>query len=164
MTIFSRLTERLFVLAHSRAPDVIIGMDYRQGRPDYLRRWYVIPRNRWLNIYLHRFGRDDDDRALHDHPWLFNCSIVLRGMLAEITPHPSPKWGQIRRGLSAGDWRFRWGRSPHRLELRSPHAWTLFITGPRIREWGFYCPKGWVHWRDFTDPNDSGKIGPGCGQ
>ena len=166
MTLFSRLTERLFVIAHSRAPNVIIGPSQAPGQPDYLRRWFIIPRNRWFNIYLHRFGRSDDDRALHDHPWLFNCSIVLRGMLAEVTECRGRHacWGQTRRGLSAGDWRFRWGRAAHRLELRSAHAWTLFITGPRIREWGFYCPKNrWVHWRDFTDPTDPGKTGPGCG-
>ena len=33
----------------------------------YLHRWYVIPRNRFLNLYLHKFLRDDEDRALHDH-------------------------------------------------------------------------------------------------
>lgn len=30
----------------------------------YLLRWYIIP----LNVYLHKFMRSDDDRALHDHP------------------------------------------------------------------------------------------------
>jgi hypothetical protein len=57
-----------------RDPDFVIG---RAGRP-YLRRWWVIPRNRWFNIYLQEILQDDDDRALHDHPWV-NCSIILRG-------------------------------------------------------------------------------------
>lgn len=43
----------------------------------YLRRWYVIPRNPWLNVYVHHFLSSDDDRALHDHPWWF-VSLMLR--------------------------------------------------------------------------------------
>lgn len=128
---------------------------------DYLRRWWILPRNRWFNVYLHRFGRSDDDRALHDHPWLFNVSVVLAGELDEHTVAA----GGVGRvdALRAGSVRWRWGAAPHRLELRSVHAWTLFVTGPRLREWGFHCPRGWVRWQDFTDPTDAGRIGPGCG-
>ena len=36
---------------------------------NYLSRWHIIPRNRYFNIYLHKFVGSDDDRALHDHPW-----------------------------------------------------------------------------------------------
>lgn len=32
----------------------------------YMLRWFILPRNRLFNIYLHKFLRDDDDRALHD--------------------------------------------------------------------------------------------------
>jgi hypothetical protein len=71
-----------------RKPDFVIGADY-------LRRWWVIPRNRWFNIYLHRIRHDDDDRALHDHPWA-NITLVLKGAYVEHTPH-----GTFRR--DAGD-------------------------------------------------------------
>src|SRR3546814_20880058 len=63
-----------------RAPSFVIG---GEDNP-YLRRWYIIPRNRWFNVYLHEFLRDDDDRALHDHPWV-NLSILLRGQYVEHT-------------------------------------------------------------------------------
>ena len=39
---------------------------------------------------------------------------------------------------------FRGARSLHRLELLSPRVRTLFLTGPRVREWGFMAPEGWV--------------------
>ena len=60
-------------------------------------------------------------------------------------------------------------RSPetaHRLKLMNPGwpAETLFITGPRVREWGFACPKGWVPWQEFVAPSDKGQIGRGCGE
>src|ERR1700756_4330698 len=64
-----------------RAPDFVI---ISAAGDLYLRRWHVIPRNRWFNIYLHHFLRSDDDRALHDHPW-WNCSILLRGRYVEVT-------------------------------------------------------------------------------
>lgn len=142
-----------------RAPDFIIGA---HDNP-YMRRWYIIPRNRWFNVYLHEIRRDDDDRALHDHPW-WNVSIVLRGAYREITP----KGSFMRR---AGSVVFRRAKSAHRLELPigeyGPgirYCWTLFLTGPVVRTWGFHCPKGWVPWRDFVDERDSGQIGRGCGE
>ncbi len=53
----------------------------------------------------------------------------------------------------------------HRLEvIPGERAISLFVTGPRVREWGFACPHGWVHWRDFTSPDDSSKTGRGCGE
>jgi hypothetical protein len=150
-----------------RPPDFVI--ERLDGSP-YLRRWWIIPRNRWLNIYLHNMLADDDDRALHDHPWL-NVSIVLRGGYWEIMPERM-KW----RGPGAVV--FRRPTAAHRIMLdvnfqrvgnvfrrvgKTP-AWSLFITGPRTRNWGFHCPQGWVRWEDFTAPGDKGKIGKGCGE
>jgi hypothetical protein len=146
--------------AQARKPDVVIG---GQNRP-YLLRWFLIPRNPIFNVYLHRFLRSDDDRALHDHPWPW-CSILLHGSYVEWSKprQGSPLKFHVER-FDAGSVRFHRARYAHRLELRSGECWTLFITGPRIRQWGFHCPRGWVHWKDFTDPNDAGAIGPGCGE
>lgn len=129
-----------------RQPDQIIG-------EDYLWRWYVIPRNRFFNIYLHRFGRSDDDRALHDHPW-YSVSVLLKG---ESIEHSFKGVRHIPRFIPI----FRTAKFAHRLEIVKGPVWTLFITGPRIRSWGFYCPKGWRHWTKFTTPDGSG-VGKGC--
>lgn len=149
MTIADRFISRVT----RRPPDKVI------GGPDnpYLRRWYVIPRNRWCNVYLHQFLRSDDDRALHDHPWI-NCSILLRGDYIEHTP--SGRFARL-----AGDVIFRRATAAHRIELvkhLSATVWTLFLTGPLVREWGFWCPQGWVHWKAFTAADDPGLIGKGC--
>lgn len=141
-------------LKPSRECDLPIGPN--EGDP-YMRRWYMIPRNPEFNIYYHEILHDDDDRALHDHPWN-SVSIMCKGRLREITPEGD-------RVVQAGDVVFRDPESAHRLELiDGESAETLFITGPRVREWGFHCPKGWVDWRDFTDPSDMGKVGRGCGE
>lgn len=125
-------------------------------RDPYLLRWYILPRNPLFNVYLHKFMRDDDDRAMHDHPWP-SVSLLLRGRYVEQT-------AAGRKEYRAGSVVCRPARYTHRVELPGGvPCWTLFITGPRVREWGFHCPKGWIHWRDFVAPTDPGNIGRGCG-
>jgi len=148
---------RRFVLSRvmTRKPDFVIG----KPGDDYLRRWFVIPRNVIFNIYAHQFIRSDDDRALHDHPW-WNASILLDG---EYVEHTIPAGGVNQRKLyKAGDVKLRSARYAHRVELVSGPCISLFITGPRLREWGFHCPAGWKHWKEFTAAHNSGEIGPGC--
>lgn len=125
-------------------PHQIIGSD----DDPYMLRWYVIPRNPLLNVYLHKFMRSDDDRALHDHPWWF-VSLMLWGSYTEVTDA-----GRARR-TAPEPWRLFFGDRPvvfraaewrHRVELlghgwrdhESP-CWTLIVTGPRRRTWGFWC-------------------------
>lgn len=119
----------------------------------YLSRWHVIPRNPFFNIYLHRFIGSDDGRAMHDHPW-WSLSLLLRGTLIELRKGKGsrlPRWMEptLRRPSDA-----------HRLVHIGKPAWTLFITGPVVRDWGFHCPRGWQHWRTMTDGKGN-KIG-GC--
>lgn len=151
-------------------PDVVIG---GEDSP-YLRRWWLIPRNRFFNIYLHEIVRSDDDRALHDHPW-WNVSFILDGTLKEIIPfqegfYRTTEIGQcpvVSRYLETGNLAFRKACASHRLEVGREKVRTLFITGPRVREWGFHCPQGWRHWKIFTsydETGDSTRVGRGCGE
>jgi hypothetical protein len=127
----------------------------------YLKRWWLIPRNKFFNIYLHKFEHDDDDRALHDHPWR-SLSLPIRGGYWDVLP----RGVMVKRKA----WRFiyRNATQAHRVVLTKDkngatvRAWTIFITGPVVRDWGFLCPQGWRHWRDFTAPNDKGSVGRGC--
>lgn len=155
--VLRALAPRLIAMSDRRAPDVVIG-----GHDDpYMRRWWLIPRNRWFNVYLHHFLRSDDDRALHDHPW-WNLSILLRGRYVEHTI--SAGGVNVRTERRAGDLKFRGAASAHRIELADGPCWTLFVTGPRIREWGFHCPQGWRHWRIFTAGPNGETVGRGCGE
>lgn len=131
-----------------RPPDFVIG---EPNRP-YLLRWWLIPRNRWFNVYLHCILRSDDDRALHDHPWA-NCSIILGGRYWEVTEDRV-------RCRKRGSVTFRRAATAHRLVVREP-CWSLFITGPKTREWGFLVPLAggghrWVHWEAYVDPVNPG--------
>lgn len=117
------------------------------------------------NVFVHQFWRSDDDRALHDHPWSWT-TIILDGWYIEHLPlDPAVPWGPTRQiQRNAGDVVARPDPStPHRVELVD--YWpvtTLFLTGPKAREWGFWCKERWVHWRTFTSPHDSGEVGRGC--
>lgn len=199
-----KLTTELFWLlwmrvAHRRDPDFVVGADNPDGA--YLNRWFLTPWRRWQtrmrkkaeaypsrwnravarlagllpNLYLHQFLRDDDDRALHDHPsWA--VSYILAGSYIE---HTIAAGGIHRREwIRAGSLRFLPTRHTHRIELQRhvnfagdvlakgpvKHCWSLFLFGPTVRDWGFHCPeRGWVHWKEFTADGKPGEIGPGCG-
>lgn len=193
---FPRLADTLYTLllrhvAGRRPPDFVVGDNAVGGA--YLRRWYLTPWRRlqtrlrdraaarptWWNraaaraagllpnLYLHHFLRDDDDRALHDHPsWA--VSFMLAGGYIE---HTIAAGGiHQRQPYGPGSLRFMPSDHAHRIELSAdatgplyPGCWTLFLFGPTVREWGFHCPeRGWVHWRDFTAPGKPGEIGRGC--
>lgn len=144
-----------------RAPDFVI------GDPDkpYLRRWWLLPRNDGCNIYLHEILRGDDDRAGHDHPW-DNTSMIIEGGYTEITFDPVEPWRDDRRyERQAGDTIQRKATDTHRLIVpEGGRCVSLFMTGRKLREWGFWCPdgRGWVHWRDFTAGEHGELVGRGC--
>lgn len=145
---------RILKVADARPPDFIIG----KPSDPYLKRWWVIPRNRFFNIYLHQFLKSDDDRALHDHPWI-NASILLKG---EYTEHTIKRGGvNARKIYKTGAVKLRRAVAAHRVELNAGECWSLFITGPRVREWGFHCPAGWRRWQEFVAENP-GEVGKGC--
>lgn len=152
-------------------PDFIIG---GKRRP-YLKRWYLLPRSPWrllsAGVYLHQILRSDDERALHDHPWP-NISMLLYGSYDEVIPartaHFKPWMTPYAQKLLVerrpGDIIFRRATSPHRLIITPGHpVWSLFIVGPRIRQWGFWCRQGWRHWKNFVSPTNGGAVGRGCG-
>lgn len=149
-----------------RDADMAIG-----GRENpYMLRWYVVPRNRWINVYLHKFCRDDDDRALHDHPWWF-LSLMLAGTYVEHVAVTLLGIGVTKaKTRRAGSIAYRPATHKHRVELvKRPDGspipcWTLVLTGPRVREWGFWCPQGFVNWKDFTTGENGERVGRGCDQ
>lgn len=133
----------------AREPDQLIP---QTGSP-YMRRWCLVPKNPLLNVYLHQFLRSDDERALHDHPWLFNVSLLLEGQYVEHTIRAGGV--EVQRRRQSGSLKVRFGPAPHRIRLLQVehggrpngaewHCWTLFITGPLVRSWGFHCRHGWV--------------------
>ncbi len=164
-SIYILLYSIYFRLYKYKIPDKTI---YRSDDIIYLKRWYIIPRNNILNIYLHQFYVSDPDE-LHDHPWLFNCSILLNGEYNEIVPGDPENWknkaGTLLKKIKRvpGIPTIRIGPSIHRIELIDSNVWTIFITGPIVRSWYFYCPKNIVDHTDYLDIDENtNRIGKGC--
>lgn len=94
-----------------------------------------------FRLVLHHMHQSDSD-GHHDHPWPW-ASWVLSGGYWEDTP-AGARWRW------PGHLRFRSAKSLHRLILdpnTRKEVWTLFLMGPREREWGFVGRNGeWVPW------------------
>lgn len=132
-------------------------------------------------VYVHKIIHDDEDRALHDHPFS-SCSFVLKNGYQEVLFYPISdariarlrKIGEPRPTVKVfrteGSITFRAAASAHRLVLDRDasgapiHVVSLFLMGFRTREWGFYCPKRWVPWAEFVGVRDRGSVGRGCGE
>jgi len=144
-----------------RAPDYVIG----PAENPYLRRWWIIPRNVGCNVYLHEILRSDDDRAGHDHPW-HNTSYLIDGSYDEVTYYSQTPWQQAYRFTrNAGESIVRNPQDTHRLIVpEGGRAVSLFVTGPKVRNWGFWCENGerWVRWEDFTGGENGELVGRGC--
>jgi hypothetical protein len=133
---------------------------------------------------LHRFRHDDDDRALHDHPWPSISWLLENGYWEVIAVSLDADELATYRAAGAerpsrkvfrpeGSVNFRQATSAHRvvLDVRAGRLGrtepvevvTAFFTGFLARGWGFHCPKRWVPWREFVDARDRGAVGKGCG-
>jgi len=99
---------------------------------------------RWLCIYIHHFMGDDDFRIPHDHPKRF-ISFGLWGSYIERVY----KKGKL---IEAKIYRAPWIRSfpathTHRL-VSVKNAWTLVITLPYQKSWGYWEPDGTYYDKD----------------
>lgn len=133
----------------------------------YLVRWSLT--TPFGDIKLHHILRSDEERDLHDHPWSF-VSLILWGGYWEHTAEfvfgdPRYDYRDSVSGLPStrrtwhgpGSILRRPAPSPHRLELpRGRSAWTLVITGPRTREWGFRTICGWLPWNEYARGKQEG--------
>lgn len=134
----------------------------RQTNQPYLERFYILFKDRpkWFpfNIVLHRFWKSDDDGGWHDHPWPA-ISIILKEGYWEHKP--GKNWTNIKKWRKPYSIGFLRPTSLHRVELKCEDeckpVWTLFIMGPRVREWGFMNFTGDTWVRDDVYLNQKNK-------
>jgi hypothetical protein len=125
-----------------------IVMDRVNNEP-YLERYYLFLKDREnfpFNVFLHKFLKGDPD-DLHDHPWPY-ATLILKGGYYEWTPEfnsEGQKIGETRHWRGPGHFRICKPTSYHRIELKDGvTAWTLFMPGPKQRDWGFDVDGTWV--------------------
>lgn len=114
----------------SSSPKFIIKLNERLGLPTcpYLIRWRF--ESPWFSVRLHHWLAPDDDRAKHDHPWSFT-TFVLKGGYVD-----SSSDGQHH--LRAPAICHRAATHRHTVFPDPGGCWTVIVTGPKVRKWGFW--------------------------
>lgn len=112
-------------------PPVQIKWHEKLGLPEcpYVVRWRL--ETPWGSIRLHHWLGPDDDRAFHDHPWSFT-TFILKGGYVDVSPAGSEH-------LHAPAVRHRTAEHRHTVHPCGGGAWTIIVTGPKVRTWGFWA-------------------------
>ena len=136
-----------------------IVMDRVENEP-YLERYYLFLREREqfpFNVFLHKFLKSDPD-DVHDHPWPY-ATLILKGGYWEWIPHfdtVGRKTGEYQVWRGPGHFRISKANSYHRIELDPDiTAWTLFMPGPKQRDWGFLVKNKWIQWEQYLKQRKS---------
>ena len=130
-----------------------IVMDRESDEP-YLERYYLFLKDRDrfpFNVFLHKFLKGDPD-DVHDHPWPY-ATLILKGGYYEWLPQFDSKGNKIAEMCvwrGPGSFRICSANSYHRIELDpSVTAWTLFMPGPKKRDWGFLVNNKWIQHEQY---------------
>lgn len=115
----------------------------------YAFRWTI--NLKWFAIRVHQWIKTEDSRNMHDHPWDF-YTLVVKGGYTDISEWPTVAAQQaagypikivdvteIRRDkLSFGSIRWRPAIHKHYVEVNPGGCWTVLLTGPVVRKWGYW--------------------------
>lgn len=117
----------------------------RESDQPYMIRYYLKNFRPFGRIVMHNVLRSDID-GLHDHPWGFQ-NFIIRGGYWE-TNREGRFWRPT--GFSA----VRDSNYFHRLEIDPEKAgdetWTLFMMGPKEKDWGFLDEEeNWIQWEEY---------------
>lgn len=123
---------------------------YKSGTGWCVWRWTFTPSNYitrlhllktpWFALMVHFINGPDPEPDMHDHPVTF-LSIVLRGGYSELRPS----------GVFSRNWvNFIRATDIHQILVVKPHTVTFCFVGPKVRDWGFHTPTGWVYWKDYN--------------
>lgn len=109
----------------------------RKNNEKYLSRYYLFRKPvKWLpSVYLHCFHASDEDQELHDHPWSSSFSIILSGSYREEFRENGLVKSRI---MKPGMINLVSGNKFHRIDLETEKVWTLFVSGPKSKNWGFW--------------------------
>ena len=123
----------------------------------YLERYYILhSKYKWIpGVYLHKFLSSDEDVELHSHPWGLSISLLLSGRYLEsrrMNGYNNSFYIKSRI-YSTGDFNAIRSDNFHRVELITPNVWTLFLSGNKEHEWGFWdrVTTKYTQWEEFKN-------------
>lgn len=119
----------------------------------YAYRWGI--ETPWCSLRLHHWLYGDDERAQHDHPWNF-YTFILKGGYQDLTSTYDVH-GQTQlhvETMHAGKLSYRPATHLHSVHLwNDATAWTIVLTGPIVRRWGFFDGRRWWRSRKYFARN-----------
>lgn len=122
-------------------------------------------------LMLHHFMPKTTDPDIHDHPWPF-WILVLRGSYDDIVPCPKCKGERVTGDdgtrysrcyrcagsgtvlgevMRAPKLRRRGATHMHRTRTYAEGAWTVVLTGPKRRPWGFWRDSRWWPFKAYEE-------------
>lgn len=124
------------------------------GAPEcaLLHRWTLLDTTRG-RLWVHHFMPDTEDRDPHDHPRSF-VTFVVAGGYTDISYLPTWSASGFVERISRcrrGSIHFRHAEHMHRTKTGPDGAWTIVLTGPDVREWGFLKHGIWWPMRRYID-------------
>lgn len=105
-----------------------------------LNRWTLLNTRGW-KVMVHHFLPNTEDRPLHDHPWSF-FTFVLWGSYEDIGY-------STEEVVQAPTVRYRPAMHLHRTRTGKHGAWTLVISTPKSRDWGFFHNGRWWPFKTY---------------
>jgi hypothetical protein len=148
----------LHVMQTRVLPKLLYRVITRDNEDPYLVRW-LLCEFKGYKIYIHKFLRSDMDRELHNHPWSFGLSLILKGgYIEERLVLGTPVTSHV---YLPGDWNWISPECFHRVDLITNEAWSIILVGPRVREWGFVDRDNltFVDWISFINHKE-GRVVP----
>lgn len=121
MTLEQRLTN--FLRRHLRYKDI----GWAEIGERFTR--YALFKSRWVNVYLHQLYAPNWHPDCHDHPWSFVAVLLWRGYDEKVGT-------TVHRHLP-GSILWRPATFSHNVITPYGTSWSLIITGPGGRAWGF---------------------------
>jgi hypothetical protein len=90
---------------------------------------FTLLKTPWFRVYLHQLNAPGWHPDCHDHPWAFVTLLLWRGYLERIGNTDFRRYpGQIL---------YRPAEFSHNVITPYGTSWSLVITGPTVRKWGF---------------------------
>lgn len=132
---------------------------YLDGNP-YLTRYYLIGdgTGRRFELYLHYIQLKDPYRWLHNHPWHWFVSIVVRGHYTQEVLTPSSK--ASRRKIRVRFINLFMGKNRYHAihDVPAKGVWTLVLVPPKSNDrerWGYWNEDDEVHEPDSGDDSSN---------
>jgi len=135
-----KITRRICRFVAARVPRRVFD---RNGETPPITRYFLYGKSKsspdeQFRVTMHEHHRGDPSGELHNHPWAWAWSLILAGGYDEeriVGP------GIVTRRYVAGDVNRLDQSDRHRISDVAPGTWSLFVTGPRVRDaWTFWDP------------------------